>query len=30
MTDEQRLQGLMSLFSYFLLQNSGDVEEALE
>lgn len=30
MTDEQRLQGLMSLFSYLLLQNSGDVEEALE
>ncbi len=30
MTDEQRLQGLMSLFSYLLIQNSGDVEEALE
>ncbi|MEE9187359.1 MAG: VWA domain-containing protein [Bacteroidota bacterium] len=30
MTDEQRLQGVISIFSYLLLQNSGDVEEALE
>ncbi len=29
MTDEQRLQSLMSLFSYLVLQTSGDVEEAL-
>jgi Ca-activated chloride channel family protein len=30
MTDEQRLQSLASLFSYLMLQTSGDVEEALE
>lgn len=30
MTDEQRLQSLASLFSYLLIQTSGDVEEALE
>ena len=30
MTDEQRLENLASLFSYLLLQTSGDVEEALE
>ena len=30
MTDEQRLQSLMSLFSYMMIQTSGDVEEALE
>ena len=30
MTDEQRLQSLMSLFSYLLIQTSGDAEEALE
>lgn len=30
MTDEQRLQNITSLFSYLLLQTSGDVEEALE
>jgi Ca-activated chloride channel family protein len=30
MTDEQRLQSLMSLFSYLLLQTSGDVDEAIE
>lgn len=30
MTDEQRLQSMMSLFSYLLVQTSGDVEEALE
>jgi Ca-activated chloride channel family protein len=29
-TDEQRLQSLVSLFSYLLLQTSGDVEEAIE
>ena len=29
-TDEQRLQGLMQLFSHFLVQTSGDVEEAME
>lgn len=30
MTDDQRLQSLMSLFSYLLIQTSGDVEEALD
>jgi Ca-activated chloride channel family protein len=30
MTDEQRLQQLLSLFSYLLLKTSGDVREALE
>src|SRR5260221_6185513 len=30
MTDEQRLETLASLFSYLLIQTSGDVEEALE
>ncbi len=30
MTDEQRLESMMSLFSYLLVQTSGDVEEALE
>src|SRR5437660_1081737 len=30
MTDEQRLQSLASLFSYLLIQTSGDVEEAIE
>ncbi len=30
MTDEQRLEELTSLFSYLLLQTSGDVEEAIE
>ncbi|MBI1805229.1 MAG: VWA domain-containing protein [Ignavibacteriae bacterium] len=30
MTDEQRLESLASLFSYLLLQTSGDVNEALE
>lgn len=29
-TDEQRLQSLVSLFSYLVIQTSGDVEEALE
>jgi Ca-activated chloride channel family protein len=29
-TDEQRLQALMSLFSYLVVKTSGDVEEALE
>lgn len=29
-TDEQRLQQLVSLFSYLVMQTSGDVEEALE
>ena len=29
MTDEERLQSLMSLFSYLLIQTSGDVDEAL-
>jgi len=29
-TDEQRLQQLVSLFSYLAMQTSGDVEEALE
>jgi uncharacterized protein with von Willebrand factor type A (vWA) domain len=30
MTDEQRLQSLLSLFSYLTIKTSGDVEEALE
>lgn len=30
MTDEQRVEGLASLFSHLLLQTSGDVEEALD
>lgn len=30
MTDEQKLESLMSLFSYLMVQTSGDVEEALE
>jgi uncharacterized protein with von Willebrand factor type A (vWA) domain len=30
LTDEQRLQALMSLFSYLLIQTSGDVDEALD
>ncbi len=30
MTDEQRLQKMISLFSYLLLQTSGDPEEALQ
>ena len=30
MTDDQRLQSLMSLFSYLLVQSSGDVDDALE
>ena len=30
LTDEQKLQSLMSLFSYLMIQTSGDVEEALE
>jgi len=30
MTDEQRLQNLLSLFSYMVTKTSGDVEEALE
>lgn len=30
MTDEQRLESLMSLFSYLMIQASGDVEEAME
>lgn len=30
MTDEQRLQSLMKLFSFLMLKTSGDVEEALE
>ncbi len=29
-TDEQRLESLTSLFSYLVIQTSGDVEEALE
>jgi len=29
-TDEQRLQRLVSLFSYLVMQTSGDVEEALD
>jgi uncharacterized protein with von Willebrand factor type A (vWA) domain len=29
MTDEQRLQSMLSMFSYLLLQTSGDAEEAL-
>jgi uncharacterized protein with von Willebrand factor type A (vWA) domain len=29
-TDEQRLQQLVSLFSYLVVQTSGDVQEALE
>ena len=29
-TDEQRLQQLVSLFSYLTVQTNGDVEEALE
>lgn len=30
MTDEQRLQAMVSLFSYLMLQTNGDVEEAIE
>lgn len=30
MTDEQRLQSMLSMFSYLLLQTSGDPEEALD
>lgn len=30
LTDEQRLQSLMSLFSYLVVKTSGDVNEALE
>ncbi len=30
MTDEQRLQSILSLFSYLMIQTSGEVEEALE
>ena len=30
MTDEQRLQQMLSMFSYLLLQTSGDPEEALD
>ena len=30
MTDDQRLESLVSLFSYLMIQTSGDVEEALE
>ncbi len=30
MTDEQRLEGLISLFSYLMLQTNGDPEEALD
>jgi uncharacterized protein with von Willebrand factor type A (vWA) domain len=30
MTDEQRLESLTSLFSYLLIQSSGDVDEAME
>lgn len=30
MTDSQRLESLMSLLSYLLIQSSGDVEEAME
>jgi len=30
MTDDQRLQSLMSLFSYLLVQSSGNVDNALE
>jgi uncharacterized protein with von Willebrand factor type A (vWA) domain len=29
-TDEQRLQRMLSLFSYLVIQTSGDVEEALD
>ena len=29
-TDEGRLESLMSLFSYLLIQSSGDVQEAME
>jgi Ca-activated chloride channel family protein len=29
-TDEQRLENLISLFSYLMLQTNGDVEEALD
>ena len=29
-TDEQRLQQMLSLFSYLVVQTSGDVEEALD
>lgn len=30
MTDEQRLESLLSLFSYLMVKTSGDVDEALE
>ena len=29
-TDEQKLQQMMSLFSYLVVQTSGDVQEAFE
>lgn len=29
-TDEQRLESLMSLFSYLMIQTSGDIEETME
>src|ERR1700754_2703329 len=29
-TDEQRLQQLVSLFSYMMIQTNGDVQEALD
>ena len=29
-TDEQRLQQMVSLFNYLVVQSSGDVEQALE
>ena len=29
-TDDQRLKSLMSIFSYFMIQTSGDVDEALK
>ena len=29
-TDEQRLQQMLSLFSYLVVQTSGDVQEALD
>ena len=30
LTDEQRLEKLLNLFSYILLQTNGDVNEALD
>lgn len=30
MTDDKRLENLLSIYNYILIQTNGDVEEALE